>query len=109
MVQVKDHYYNTKEYHALMPEQKSELCHKCKICGHKSGDKSSKKAKPDELAKGIATMSHTIAQTIVTALAAKEKTRWSVSMMTRPTLTMTVALVRATLDAPRPLPIRSDA
>ena len=74
-VQVKNHYYNKKEYCALTPEQKLELCHKHQNCGHKPRDKSSKKGKPggNELAKGIATMSHTIAQTVVTALAVKDK------------------------------------
>ena len=75
LVQVKDRFYNKKEYHALMPEQKLELCHKCQAHGHKPGDKSSKKSKPggNELAKGIVAMSHMIAQTVVTALVAKEK------------------------------------
>ena len=75
LVQVEDGFYIKKEYCALMPEQKLELHHKHQAHGHKPGDKSSKKSKPggDELTKGIATMSHTIAQTIVTALVAKEK------------------------------------
>ena len=75
LVQVEDCFYSKKEYCALMPDQKSELCHKHQACGHKPRDKSSKKNKPggDELMKGIATMSRTIAQTIVTALAVKEK------------------------------------
>jgi hypothetical protein len=74
-VQVEDRYYNKKEYCGLTPEQKSELCRKRRNRGHKPGDKSSKKGKTgnDELEKGIATMSRTIAQTVVTALAAKEK------------------------------------
>ena len=53
-----------------------ELHHKHQNHGHKPRDKSSEKGKPggNGLAKGIATMSHhTIAQTDVTALAAKEK------------------------------------
>ena len=58
-----------------MPDQKSELRRKRQARGHKPRDKSSKKSKPgnDELAKGIATMSRTIAQTVVTALVVKEK------------------------------------
>ena len=75
-VQVEDRFYNKKEYCALTPDQKLELVH-CKHLahGHKPGDKSSKKSKPgnNELTKGIATMQCTIAQTMVTALAAKEK------------------------------------
>ena len=76
-IQVKDHFYNKKEYCALTPKQKSQLCCKCQAHGHKPGDKSSKKSKPggDELAKGIATMSCMIAQTIVIALAVKEKNK----------------------------------
>ena len=64
-VQVKDCFYNKKEYCALTPEQKLELHHKCQARGHKPRDKSSKKCKPggnDELMKGIATMSHMIAE-----------------------------------------------
>ena len=76
-VQVEDCFYNKKEYHALMPDQKSELHCKCLACGHKPGDKSSKKSKPgdNDFMKGIVTISCTIAQTIITALAAKEKDR----------------------------------
>ena len=88
LVQVKDRYYNKKEYCALMAKQKSELCHKCQNNGHKPRDKSSKKGKTggNELEKGIATMSHTIAQTVVTALAVKEKDKTvSFLIMTRPT------------------------
>ena len=52
-----------------------ELHHKHQNHGHKPRDKSSKKGKPggNELAKGIVTMSCMIAQTVVTALAVKEK------------------------------------
>ena len=74
-VQVEDRFYNKKEYRALTPDQKSELRRKRLARGHQPGDKSSKKSKPgdDDFKKGIATMSRTIAQTVVTALAAKEK------------------------------------
>ena len=59
----------------LTPDKKLELHHKCQAHGHKPRDKSSKKSKSgsNELMKGIATMSHTIAQTVVTALVVKEK------------------------------------
>ena len=60
-----------------MLDQKSEIHHKHQAHGHKPRDKSSKKSKPggDELTKGIVTMSRMIAQTVVTALAAKEKVK----------------------------------